>query len=58
MTKAQQLSMVVKNIIPRIQSNVDSLKAKGNESAAIDRINLDLDLMHAICGGVADDSTD
>ena len=58
MTKAQQLALVVLNIIPRIQADVDALKSKGNESAMIDRIYKDLDLMQVICGGVANDSID
>jgi len=58
MTKAQQLALVVLNIIPRIQADVDALKSKGNESAMIDRICKDLDLMQVICGGVANDSID
>jgi hypothetical protein len=58
MTKAQQLALVVLNIIPRIQADVDALKSKGNESAMIDRIYKDLDLMQVICGGVANDQID
>jgi hypothetical protein len=55
MTKCQQLSLVMRNIIPRIEADVDALKAKGNESAMIDRIKADLDLMQVICGGISDD---
>jgi hypothetical protein len=58
MTKAQQLSMVIRNIIPRIQADVDALKAKGNESAMIDRIKADIDLIQVICGGISNDSID
>lgn len=58
MTKAQQLAMVVSNIIPRIQGEMEMLKTKGNESAMIDRADKDLDLILVICGGVKDDSFD
>lgn len=58
MTKAQQLAMVVSDILPRIQSEVDSLKAKGNESASIERITRDIDLLQVICGNVKHDSID
>ena len=58
MTKAQQLAMVVSNIIPRIQGEMEMLKTKANESAMIDRADKDLDLILVICGGVKDDSFD
>ena len=45
----------MRNIIPRIEAEVDTLKAKGNESASIVRIKQDLDLMQVICGGISDD---
>ena len=58
MTKAQQLALTVTNIIPRIQADLDLLKSKGNESAMIDRINVNLELLSAICGGVKHDTVD
>jgi len=58
MTKAQQLALTVTNIIPRIHADLDLLKSKGNESAMIDRINVNLELLSAICGGVKHDTVD
>jgi len=58
MTKSQILAGVIREIIPRIQAEVDLLKARGNESASITRITQDLDLMLAICGGIDNGSFD
>ena len=54
MTKAQQLAMVVSNIIPRIQGEMEMLKTKGNESAMIDRADKDVEVILVIFGGVKD----